>query len=61
MKHIEINYHFVLHHLEVSTLRLLTISSSDQKTDIFTKTFPPSRFCDLVFKLKLTSVKLPKV
>uniref|UniRef100_A0A2N9G970 Reverse transcriptase Ty1/copia-type domain-containing protein n=1 Tax=Fagus sylvatica TaxID=28930 RepID=A0A2N9G970_FAGSY len=35
------------------------ISSSDQTANIFTKTFPPSRFRDLVSKLKMASVRPP--
>ena len=58
-KHIEIDCHLVYHHLSASILRLLPISSSDQTADIFTKTFPLSRFCDLVSKLKMASVRPP--
>ena len=38
-------------------LRLLPVSSSDQNIDIFTKTFSPGRFHDLVSKLKMASVR----
>jgi hypothetical protein len=58
-KHIEIDYHLVRHHLSAGILRLLPVSSFDQIADIFTKTFPPGHFCDLVSKLKMTSVKPP--
>jgi hypothetical protein len=57
-KHIEIDCHLV-HHLSTGTLRLLPVSLSDQTADIFTKTFPPDRFYDLVFKLKMAFVKPP--
>uniref|UniRef100_A0A2N9FQ07 Integrase catalytic domain-containing protein n=1 Tax=Fagus sylvatica TaxID=28930 RepID=A0A2N9FQ07_FAGSY len=58
-KHIEIDCHLVRHHLSVGILRLLPVSSSDQTADIFTKTFPPGRFHDLVSKLKMASVRPP--
>uniref|UniRef100_A0A2N9GZL8 Integrase catalytic domain-containing protein n=1 Tax=Fagus sylvatica TaxID=28930 RepID=A0A2N9GZL8_FAGSY len=58
-KHIEIDCHLVRHHLSVGILRLLLVSSSNQTADIFTKTFPPGRFCDLVSKLKMASVRPP--
>jgi hypothetical protein len=58
-KHIEIDCHLVHHHLSASILRLLPVNSFDQTADIFTKTFPPGRFYDLVSKLKMASVRLP--
>uniref|UniRef100_A0A2N9IIQ3 CCHC-type domain-containing protein n=1 Tax=Fagus sylvatica TaxID=28930 RepID=A0A2N9IIQ3_FAGSY len=58
-KHIEIDCHLVRHHLSAGILRLLPVSSSDQTADIFTKTFPPGRFHDLVSKLKMASVRPP--
>uniref|UniRef100_A0A2N9FH94 Reverse transcriptase Ty1/copia-type domain-containing protein n=1 Tax=Fagus sylvatica TaxID=28930 RepID=A0A2N9FH94_FAGSY len=58
-KHIEIDCHPVRYHLSVGILRLLLVSSSNQTTDIFTKTFPPGRFRDLVSKLKMASVRPP--
>ena len=58
-KHIEIDCHLMRHHLSAGILRFLLVSSSDQTTDIFTKTFPPGRFRDLVFKFKMASVKPP--
>jgi hypothetical protein len=58
-KHIEIDCHLVCHHLSASILRLLLITSSDQSADIFTKTFPPGRFRDLVSKLKMASIRPP--
>ena len=57
-KHIEIDCYIVCHHLSVG---LLPVSSSDQTADIFTKTFPPGRFRDLVSKFKKASVKPPWV
>uniref|UniRef100_A0A2N9IVG5 Integrase catalytic domain-containing protein n=1 Tax=Fagus sylvatica TaxID=28930 RepID=A0A2N9IVG5_FAGSY len=38
------------------TLQLRSVSSQDQLADIFTKPMPPSRFRDLISKLKLVSV-----
>uniref|UniRef100_A0A2N9H992 Reverse transcriptase Ty1/copia-type domain-containing protein n=1 Tax=Fagus sylvatica TaxID=28930 RepID=A0A2N9H992_FAGSY len=58
-KHIEIDCHLVRHHLSAGILHLLPVSSSDQTADIFTKTFPPGRFRDLVSKLKMASFKPP--
>uniref|UniRef100_A0A2N9HG58 Integrase catalytic domain-containing protein n=1 Tax=Fagus sylvatica TaxID=28930 RepID=A0A2N9HG58_FAGSY len=55
-KHIEIDCHFVRHHLLQGTLQLRSVSSQDQLADIFTKPMPPGRFCDLIFKLKLVSL-----
>ena len=52
-KHIEINYHFVRHHLLQGTLQLHSVSSQDQLADIFTKLMPLGRFHDLISKLKL--------
>ena len=58
-KHIEIDCHLVHHHLSVGILRLLLVSSYDQTADIFTKTFSPGRFHDLVSKVKMASVRPP--
>ncbi|KAA8550319.1 hypothetical protein F0562_002003 [Nyssa sinensis] len=54
-KHIEIDCHFIRHHLQQGTLDLRSVSSEDQLADIFTKSHPPGRLCDLVSKLQLTS------
>jgi hypothetical protein len=58
-KHIEIDCHFVRHHLLQGTLRLCPIASVDQLVDVFTKAHPPGRFRDLVSKLKLASKPPP--
>lgn len=58
-KHIEIDCHFVRQHVVRSSIRLLSVSSSDQTADIFTKAHPPGRFHDLVTKLKLASALPP--
>uniref|UniRef100_A0A2N9IAW0 Reverse transcriptase Ty1/copia-type domain-containing protein n=1 Tax=Fagus sylvatica TaxID=28930 RepID=A0A2N9IAW0_FAGSY len=55
-KHIEIDCHFVRHHLLQGTLQLRSVSSQDQLADIFTKPMPPGRFRDLISKLKLVSL-----
>uniref|UniRef100_A0A2N9IB75 Reverse transcriptase Ty1/copia-type domain-containing protein n=1 Tax=Fagus sylvatica TaxID=28930 RepID=A0A2N9IB75_FAGSY len=55
-KHIEIDCHFVHHHLLQGTLQLHSVSSQDQLADIFTKPMPLGRFRDLISKLKLVSV-----
>ena len=58
-KHIEIDCDLMRHHLSAGILRLLPVSSSNQTVDIFTKSFPPGRFCDLISKLKMASVRPP--
>uniref|UniRef100_A0A2N9ISW1 Reverse transcriptase Ty1/copia-type domain-containing protein n=1 Tax=Fagus sylvatica TaxID=28930 RepID=A0A2N9ISW1_FAGSY len=58
-KNIEIDCHLVRHYLSVGILRILSVSSSNQTADIFMKTFPPGCFRDLIFKLKMASVKPP--
>uniref|UniRef100_A0A2N9HCD2 Reverse transcriptase Ty1/copia-type domain-containing protein n=1 Tax=Fagus sylvatica TaxID=28930 RepID=A0A2N9HCD2_FAGSY len=60
-KHIEIDYHFIRHHLQQSALHLLSISSKDQLADVFTKSNPPGRLRDLVSKLKMASLSPPCV
>lgn len=55
-KHIEIDCYYIHHHLTQDTLNLVSVSSSDQTIDIFTKVHPPGRFTDLVTKLKLASI-----
>uniref|UniRef100_A0A2N9FLT4 Integrase catalytic domain-containing protein n=1 Tax=Fagus sylvatica TaxID=28930 RepID=A0A2N9FLT4_FAGSY len=55
-KHIEIDSHFVRHHLLQGTLQLRSVSSKDQLADIFTKPMPPCYFRDLISKLKLVSL-----
>uniref|UniRef100_A0A2N9HGG7 CCHC-type domain-containing protein n=1 Tax=Fagus sylvatica TaxID=28930 RepID=A0A2N9HGG7_FAGSY len=58
-KHIEIDCHLMHHYLSASILRLLSVSSSNETVDSFTKTFLPGHFRDLVSKLKMASVKPP--
>jgi hypothetical protein len=60
-KHIEIDCHFIRHHLQQSALHLLSISSKDQLADVFTKSYPPGCLRDLVFKLKMASSSPPCV
>jgi hypothetical protein len=55
IKHIEIDCHFIRHHLQQSALHLLSVSSEDQLADVFTKSHPPGRLRDLVSKLKMAS------
>ena len=52
-KHIEIDYHFIRYHLIHGALKLFSVSSKDQLTDIFTKSLPKGRTRDLVANLKL--------
>ena len=55
-KHIEIDCHFVRHHLSCGTIGLTAVTSTDQTADVFTKAHPPGRLQDLVSKLKLVSI-----
>ena len=58
-KHIEIDCHFIRHHVSQGTVDLLSVSSADQTADIFTKSHLPGRFLDLLCKLKLASTAPP--
>ena len=58
-KHIEIDCHFIRHHLLQGTLTLQSVSSQDQLVDIFTKPLPPRTFRALASKLKMVSLKPP--
>jgi hypothetical protein len=58
-KHIEIDCHFVRHHVHHGTLRLLSVTSDNQTADIFTKSPCSTRFHDLLCKLKLASTIPP--
>ena len=60
-KHIEIDCHITRQHFKKGNLKLFFISSADQPTDIFTKTHPPGRLRDLIFKLPLASSLPPRV
>jgi hypothetical protein len=52
-KHIEIDYHFIQHHLQHGILHLHSVTSVDQLADIFTKSHPRGRLNDLISKLTL--------
>ena len=54
-KHIEINCHFIRHHLVHGAFKLISVSSKDQLADIFTKSHPKGRLRTLVDNLKLVS------
>ena len=56
-KHIEVDCHFIRHHLLQGTLTLQSISFQDQLADIFTKPLPPRTFRALVYKLRMVSLK----
>jgi hypothetical protein len=58
-KHIEIDCHFVRHHLLQGSLQLHYVTSHDQLVDLFTKSRPPGRFRDLVSNLKMISCTPP--
>ena len=52
-KHIEIDCHFIRHHLQHGILHLHFVSFVDQLADIFTKSHLPGWLNDFIFKLKL--------
>ena len=54
-KYIEIDFHFIRHHLLQGTLTLQSVSSRDQLADIFTKPLPPG----IASKLIMVSLKPP--
>ena len=58
-KHIEINCHFICHHLLEQTCRLVSIATTIQKADICTKSYLPGQFLAQISKLKLASTLLP--
>ena len=58
-KHIEIDCHFIRHHLLQGTLTLQSISSHNQLANIFTKPLPPGTFRVLASKLIMVSLKSP--
>ena len=58
-KHIEIDCHFIRHHLLQGTLTLRSISSQDKLADIFTKPLPLGTFRALASKLIMVSLKPP--
>ena len=58
-KHIEIDFHFIRHHLLQGTLIFQSISSQDQLVDIFTKPLPLGTFRALASKLIMVSLKPP--
>ena len=58
-KHIEIDCHFIRHHLIQGTLTLQSVSSQDQLADIFTKPLPLGTFRALASKLIMVSLKPP--
>ncbi|GKU92084.1 hypothetical protein SLEP1_g5859 [Rubroshorea leprosula] len=52
-KHIEVDCHFIRHHVAQKTVYLVFISSTDQPVDFFTKAHFPRRFRTFRSKLKL--------
>ena len=58
-KHIEIDCHFIRHHLLQGTLTLQSISFQNQLADIFTKPLSPGTFRVLASKLIMVSLKSP--
>ncbi|GKV37573.1 hypothetical protein SLEP1_g45591 [Rubroshorea leprosula] len=58
-KHIEVDCHFIRHHVAQGTVHLVFIGSADQPVDLFTKAHFPGRFRTLLSKLKLISSQSP--
>ena len=58
-KYIEIDCHFIRHHLLQGTLTLQSVSSQDQLADIFTKPLPLGTFRALASNLRMVSLKPP--
>ncbi|GKV14899.1 hypothetical protein SLEP1_g25702 [Rubroshorea leprosula] len=58
-KHIEVDCHFIRHHVAQGTVYLVFIGSADQPADLFTKAHFPERFRTLLSKLKLVSSQPP--
>ncbi|GKV08830.1 hypothetical protein SLEP1_g20406 [Rubroshorea leprosula] len=58
-KHIEVDCHFICHHVTQGTVDLVFIGSANQPTDLFTKTHFPGRFRTLLSKLKLVLSQPP--
>ncbi|XP_059658422.1 uncharacterized mitochondrial protein AtMg00810-like [Cornus florida] len=58
-KNIEIDCHIECHHVAQGTVRLHSVTSVDQTTNIFTKSYPSGKFQELVSKLKLVFVLPP--
>ena len=54
-KHIEIDCYFIRYHLVHGALKLISVSSKDQLTNIFTKLHPKRCLRTLVDNLKLVS------
>ncbi|GLU17366.1 hypothetical protein SLE2022_337360 [Rubroshorea leprosula] len=60
-KHIEVDCHFIRHHVAQGIVHLVFIGSADQPADLFTKAHFPRRFRTLLSKLKLVSSQPPLV
>ncbi|GKV22643.1 hypothetical protein SLEP1_g32495 [Rubroshorea leprosula] len=58
-KHIEVDCHFIRHHVAQRTVHLVFIGSVDQLADLFTKAHFPGRFRTILSKLKLVSSQPP--
>ena len=58
-KHIENNCHFIHHHILQGTVHLISVFSTNQIVDIFTKAHSTGRFHDPVSKLQLVDLLPP--
>ncbi|GLU08142.1 hypothetical protein SLE2022_250670 [Rubroshorea leprosula] len=58
-KYIEVDCHFIRHHVAQGTVHLVFIGSADQPADLFTKAHFLGRFRTLLSKLKLISSQPP--
>lgn len=57
-KHIEVDFHFVRERVALKALEVRFVSSSDQVTDIFTKSLPQEPFERLSYNLNLINSSL---
>lgn len=60
-KHIEVDCHFIRHHVRDGTITISFIPSNDQVADFFTKSHPSQRFLHFVSKLSMLSNSYPEL
>ncbi|KAI3714885.1 hypothetical protein L6452_21846 [Arctium lappa] len=56
IKHIDIRYHFLKHHVEQGTIEMYFVSTDYQLADLFTKSLDEKRFSFLVGKLGMLNL-----
>lgn len=58
-KHIEIDCHFIRDHVNIGTIKLMSVRTHHQLADIFTKPLPTSRFFSLLSKMAVKDIFSP--